>query len=356
MRMPRTTALLCLVLLWACDDEARPGTELPSDQNELLELSDQGELELGHDEELEVEQDLDAEDMDSSDQEELEELDDELEADEADLTELEDSDLVDAEDELEDLDALPDAVDAEDEGEDQSSSDPYEAIEDLRNAELRAALEQLSSATHEPLDYEIARNHMFGADQGIGFEVHDGLIECVYTGRTVAPDGSQHPDGVCTLLDGSLQSCGFNTEHTWPQSQLIPPEDPTGRADLHHLFPTWDVANNRRSNYAFGEPDCTPDTCDWAEGGSKLGSNDLGSRVFEVRPEYRGNIARAMFYMAVRYDMSISQPSEGILRRWHDEDPVDNAERARQDQVEALQHNRNPFIDRPDFANYILDY
>lgn len=91
------------------------------------------------------------------------------------------------------------------------------------------------------------------------------------------------------------------------------------------------------------------------------------SDSWEPRPEVRGDVARALFYMAVRYededlDLELTEDARGqqdkaplhgvasTLMRWHEQDPTDDAERLRNDRVEELQGNRNPFIDRPEFV------
>jgi deoxyribonuclease I len=78
--------------------------------------------------------------------------------------------------------------------------------------------------------------------------------------------------------------------------------------------------------------------------------------VFEVRPLRRGDIARAIFYFAVRYQQTVAPEQEAALRSWHDADPPDATEQARNDAIAGLQKNRNPFIDRPDFVARITDY
>ena len=88
-------------------------------------------------------------------------------------------------------------------------------------------------------------------------------------------------------------------------------------------------------------------------------------------PEEKGDLARAMFYMAVRYeggeatpDLELSDtPNAGANRfgklsdllRWHREDPVNDEERRRNHLVYTdYQYNRNPFIDDPDYAEMVF--
>ena len=89
--------------------------------------------------------------------------------------------------------------------------------------------------------------------------------------------------------------------------------------------------------------------------------------AFEPPAGVRGDVARALFYMAVRYDGSEAGTADlelsdapsargatmgalSVLLRWHVGDPVDAAERARNDGVFAWQRNRNPFVDHPEFV------
>ena len=54
--------------------------------------------------------------------------------------------------------------------------------------------------------------------------------------------------------------------------------------------------------------------------------------------------------------MSISPTQEQHLRNWHTEDPVDEAEVERNNQVQNAQGNRNPFIDFPHLVDDITDF
>ena len=221
----------------------------------------------------------------------------------------------------------------------------YDDVEDLDGAALKNALHDLVK-DHKKLGYDRARDVLFSSP---AFRRKDGKIECNYTGRLVAPDGTRTPSG-------------FNTEHTWPQSKGAMYEP--AKSDLHHLFAVDAIANGSRSNFPFGTATClhddpdapTSSTCSYEKGGSGLGKDVSGKWAFEVRPQKRGNVARAMFYFSVRYDLEIPDAEETTLRAWHVEDPVDAREAARNDAIETLQNNRNPFIDRPDFVAKIADY
>ena len=150
----------------------------------------------------------------------------------------------------------------------------------------------------------------------------------------------------------------INIEHTWPQSRFTH-KFPEGlqKADMHHLFPTDSQMNSIRSSYPFGmvERDAQNLKCKTVRIGNPTGGGGRGT-VFQAPPEHRGNVARALFYFALRYDMSLDPYQEAALKLWNEEDPVDQDEEERNDRIYALQGNRNPFIDHPALANLISDF
>ena len=206
-----------------------------------------------------------------------------------------------------------------------------------------------SCYTQNVLGYDGARRILFGR---IHLESENGkyFIKDVYCNKVFAGAGEIGPGAI-------PNHSKINCEHTWPQSKFsrqYPKE--TQKSDLHHLYPTDSRANSTRGNYDFAEvtyesgamtSDCTA---------SKSGSsNDGGSSddYFEPPTEHKGNVARALFYFSVRYKIKIPTNQEHYLKRWNDLDPVDDAERARNEIVFETQKNRNPFIDFPQLANYI---
>ena len=80
------------------------------------------------------------------------------------------------------------------------------------------------------------------------------------------------------------------------------------------------------------------------------------SNYFEPPQRHKGNVARALFYFSVRYRLAISATQEAHLRAWHRKDPVDESEKNRNDLVQEIQGNRNPFIDFPHLVDSIDDF
>ncbi|MCF7924725.1 MAG: endonuclease [Candidatus Izimaplasma sp.] len=133
----------------------------------------------------------------------------------------------------------------------------------------------------------------------------------------------------------------WNREHVWPQSLLG--YDSTMSADLHNLKPADPGENSSRSNKYF----------------DYIGS----TTTYEPPDEVKGDIARILFYMIVMYDyldLVDTEPTTyemgllEVLLAWHDQDPVDDFERNRNDVIYSYQNNRNPFIDYEHFVEMIF--
>ena len=209
--------------------------------------------------------------------------------------------------------------------------DLYEGLQGFSDGALIQALNGLV-AEHAGLDYTGARLAMFSSIDNEG-----GEVECVYTGFRLKTDA---------IPDHTI----MNTEHTWAQSwgaDIWP-----ARTDLHHLFPTTSVSNSVRASYYFGEVV----SVNWSDGGSMRGLDAGGQIVFEPRDTHKGDLARALFYFSVRYLMEIPDGQEAVIRAWSNQDPPDQKELQRNDDVERTQHNRNPFIDHPEYLDQIIDF
>lgn len=176
----------------------------------------------------------------------------------------------------------------------------------------------LTQALGEPrCNYPTATRQMF-----LELDKRDGGVRCVYTGQKVIVEDEKP--------DGSI----MNTEHTWPRS-LGADADPE-RCDLHHLYPTMADANQERATKPFGE---VSGGGSWSSGGSV--STDT---TFEPRDDHKGNVARSMLYFALRYDVDISEAERDLYTRWNDEDPVNEADRARSATIARWQGADNPYV------------
>jgi endonuclease I len=193
----------------------------------------------------------------------------------------------------------------------------------------------------------------------------------------------------------------YNREHVWPKSYGYPDDDPVDPwdnypyTDMHALFLSDSDYNYARSNSPFNHCD---DGCveypsehnDYRGGGGGENSNwqagEYTDGRWEVWKGRRGDVARALMYMDLRYegglhggtgatepDLILTDDLEQIrnsygqenravgymgmlsaLLEWHREDPVDAAEVQHHETVAAYQGNRNPFIDHPEWAECLF--
>lgn len=152
----------------------------------------------------------------------------------------------------------------------------------------------------------------------------------------------------------------YNREHSVPASWFS--DASPMYSDLFHVVPTDGWVNNKRSNYPFGEVG----TASWTSlNGSKLGTSDFPGytgTVFEPIDSFKGDFARIYFYMCVRYKDELPSWTgesfsggnltiwaENMFLQWNALDPVSQKERDRNDSVYQIQHNRNPFVDNPEW-------
>ncbi|MFD6229170.1 endonuclease I family protein [Streptomyces sp. NPDC060232] len=179
-----------------------------------------------------------------------------------------------------------------------------------------------------------------------------------------------NPNNVILLYSGRSQSKStngggandWNREHVWAKSHGGFGTATGPGTDLHHLRPEDVTVNSTRGNK------------DFDQGGSPVGEapgslTDADS--FEPRDAVKGDVARMLLYMAVRYDggdgfanlemndqvNNGSAPLFGrisLLKQWNRMDPPDAFEQRRNQVIfDVYQHNRNPFIDHPEWVDSI---
>ncbi|MBS3766614.1 MAG: endonuclease [Candidatus Cloacimonetes bacterium] len=153
----------------------------------------------------------------------------------------------------------------------------------------------------------------------------------------------------------------WNREHTWPKSHGFPDRiADTAYTDIHHLRPSDRSVNGAKGAKGFDYGGY------WVEETDSV-FTDFDS--WEPFDDIKGDVARMLFYMVVRYendgeyDLEIvdstgtSGPYIGklsTLLQWHKMDAVDEREKRRNDLIyERFQHNRNPFVDHPEFVTEI---
>jgi len=170
--------------------------------------------------------------------------------------------------------------------------------------------------------------------------------------------------------DTGIEKIAWNREHVWPKSKGFPSQSTYPYNDAHHLRAADKRVNTMRNNkdfknggsllcvYPYQSPDC------------KVRAYQT-STTFEVPDGDKGDIARMVFYMDVRYtgqsekepDLSlvnratVSEPHLGFLCtlvQWAKQDPVGPYERYRHERIYEWHFNRNPFVDHPEWVDVLF--
>jgi hypothetical protein len=203
------------------------------------------------------------------------------------------------------------------------------------------------------ISYDQARKVLFN-NLYLGKDSRGYFVKDIYCARNLYSEelaGGAGPNSIPS-------SNQMNIEHTWPQSKFSSQfSKDVQKTDLHHLFPSNSHTNSQRGNLNFSEvvANDSVDDCQASNlGHSKL--KDDGHQYFEPAPDHRGNVARALFYFSVRYKSIINPTEEYYLRKWHDEDPVDDLEKSRHEEIYKIQNVRNPFIDYPQLVDTIDNF
>lgn len=236
-------------------------------------------------------------------------------------------------------------------------SDYYRAALAADNSQLRSVLANIISQDHKQLSYSEIWTVLTHTDEDPNNK--DNVL-LLYSGKSVAK--KLNASGVqASNLDA------WNREHVWAKSHGFPKRSQFAYTDAHHLRAADVSVNSTRSSY------------DFAEGGDlvpEAPQNSYNKRLqtWEPRDQVKGDVARMMFYMDVRYAGLLSDNTPDLilvdnigtatgsalfgklctLYQWSLTDVVDQAEQARNNKVYEFQGNRNPFIDHPEWIDAIF--
>lgn len=167
--------------------------------------------------------------------------------------------------------------------------------------------------------------------------------------RTLYPNGGE---GLYCGSKFQPRDRDYNIEHVFPMSWVTKALRCGDRqacrrnsrlfntieSDMHNMYAARKDLNRERGAYPYREiagERRVERGCDF--------EIDHRARVVEPRPASRGNIARAMLYMADRYDLQLYQRQ--MLLQWHRSDPADDRERQRNRLIAEVQGNPNPWIE-----------
>ena len=245
----------------------------------------------------------------------------------------------------------------------------YNNATGLSSAALKTALSQIITNGHS---LNITYNDLWSAyqttDRDYDYD-NDGTILDIYSEFPVGPDNYNYPYGTsqCSGTSGPEGHC-YNREHIIPQSffnQGLPM-----RSDAHFVRATDGKVNGERGDLPFGKVATANYT---SQNGSKRGvsaSAGYSNTVFEPIDEFKGDVARMIFYFVTRYENKMVEFSTGDmlakntypslqdweltqLIAWHIQDPVSAAEIRRNNATYTFQGNRNPYIDHPEYVNMV---
>ena len=202
---------------------------------------------------------------------------------------------------------------------------------------------------HKSVGYGTARKVLMGTLHLKGsagnYSIRDVYCEKDFSGPSIGVGPGRVP-----------KNTELNTEHTWPQSRFSSGfGKDMQKSDLHHLFPTDSEINGVRGNHKLGDVAIPAKAlkCPVSKVGQASGSSEV---IFEPPVAHKGNAARALFYFSVRYHIVLDPREEAFLKAWNRLDPVDQAERDRNDAIYKVQGVRNPFVDHPELVDEISDF
>jgi endonuclease I len=234
-------------------------------------------------------------------------------------------------------------------------------------ATLKTQLKDIITAGHNPGSYGGLWIAYQTTDRDYYYE-NDGTILDIYSERPTAADPYNFTVGTNQCGSYNSESDCYNREHIIPQSlfnEALPMV-----ADIHFIRATDGYVNNIRGSFPFGNVGVTNYI---SNNGSKRGSSvsaGYTGTVFEPIDEFKGDIARMIFYFVTRYETQLSGFSSGNmlgnsaypglqiwelnqLLAWHNLDPVSPAEIGRNNASYTYQGNRNPYIDNPNYVNLV---
>tara|TARA_B110000444_G_scaffold242426_1_gene259733 strand:+ start:29 stop:1327 length:1299 start_codon:yes stop_codon:yes gene_type:complete len=234
--------------------------------------------------------------------------------------------------------------------------DYYGSCIGLSGPELKQELHDIIKS-HTPYSYSQVKDILRESDEDPN---NDSNVILVYTGNSI------------DKLDfASLSQQDFwNREHVWPKSHggFGPGDDfqTPAYTDVHNLKPCDTSMNSYRNDK------------DFESGGDTVFNGDVATQcfgtnaTFEPRDEVKGDIARIIFYMDIRYEGGDNEPNLypvnnlttypypeigtlSTLLEWHLMDPPDEFEKNRNNVIYQYQGNRNPLIDYPELVSLLYN-
>lgn len=274
--------------------------------------------------------------------------------------------------------SVPQAIDATDLDEEEIKS-YYQGITNLSGNKLLTSLSDIIDE-HTSINYNDAYDWMAITDRDwiqsplsenelasydfSNLANDNPVMHLMYRNDNYLPSASRYYANV------SKDEKSFDREHVWSQNRGGFDTSEVMGTDMHHLFASDEINNhNGHNNRDYGNVDVTSKIIgnnDYNTTGKTGTQSGSSISIYEPHDDVKGDIARALFYMAVRYDETLTLTREiqndttyfignlDVLLEWNKSDPVDVFEIHRNNLIyNNIQHNRNPFIDFPDWADAI---
>ena len=240
----------------------------------------------------------------------------------------------------------------------------YEGANTSSPSTLLSSLRTIISSNVKNLGYDGLWNAYKTVDKR-----PDGYLQDIYSDMTNYTIG-----GSAQGHSASAEGDGYNREHTIPKSWWGGGTSNQG-CDIFIVYPSDTYINGMRSNYSFGEVDTISKQSH--NGFCKLGPSDISSytgTVFEPADKWKGDMARVYFYALTRWsgaynwtsdkgsscfsgstskNFGLTDYAKNLFLKWHRDDPPDEWEIGRNGRAQAVQGNRNPYIDNPEWADFI---
>lgn len=233
----------------------------------------------------------------------------------------------------------------------------YEPIDGVKGgATLKTALYNLIK-DHKQISYGSGSSSTWGA-----FYTTDAVVE---NGKRRVLD--MYSSEVRYFGNKGSAVSGMNIEHSVAKSWWGGGKN-NAYCDLHHLNPSDETANGRKSNYPLGELT----SVSWDNGVTFVGKANIdgsSQNAYEPCDEYKGDFARVFMYMFTCYQdltweytwmnyekstyPTLKPWAVNLLLKWHRQDPVSEKEINRNNAVYEVQGNRNPYVDYPQLAEYV---
>ncbi|OWK74161.1 hypothetical protein CBW16_01735 [Flavobacteriaceae bacterium JJC] len=249
----------------------------------------------------------------------------------------------------------------------QAPANYYNGTEGLTGAALKTKLSAIITAGHKDNGYDGLYTGYTTTDTDHYYE-NDGSVLDMYSENPTGTDPYTYRHGIKKCGNYSAEGDCYNREHVVPQS-FFGSKSPMV-SDINFIRPTDGKVNGMRSNYPFGAVTNASFT---SKNGTKVGpstSPGYGGTVCEPIDEFKGDIARMIFYFVTRYESQLSGFSTGnmlggspypglqswekdVLLSWAIQDPVSPTEIERNNASFVFQKNRNPFIDHPEWVQQI---